>query len=131
MSENLTWKEHYNYILSQIYKILGLLQRTFDNVVCIQAKKILYLSLVRSQLIYCSPVWHPQFINDITTIENVQRRATKFILNDFFSDYKSRLIKLNLLPLMMYLEINDIMCFVKYLKDHLILGPLWISLQTI
>ena len=75
------------------------------------------MSLVRSQLLYCSPVWRPQFIKDIISIENIQRRATKFILNDFTSDYKFRLIKLNLLPLMMQLEINDIVFFIKSLKE--------------
>ena len=51
------------------------------------------------------------FIKDILSIETVQRRATKHILNDFSSNYKSRLTKLNLLPLMMQLEINDIIFF--------------------
>ena len=47
-------------------------------------------------------------------IENVQQHATKFILNDYSSDYKSRLLKLNLLPLTM---IYDICFFVKSLKQ--------------
>ena len=55
------------------------------------------------------------YINDIKNIENIQRRDTKFILNDYSSDYKSRLIKLNL-PFMMQFEIND-MFFVKNLRD--------------
>ena len=46
----------------------------------------------------------------------VQRRATKYILNDFTSDYKDRLISLELLPLMMFYELLDIMFFVKSLK---------------
>ena len=40
-------------------------------------------------------------------------RATKFILNDLTSNYKTRLVKLNLLPLMMTLELNDIFFFIK------------------
>ena len=90
ISEDLTWKEHHNHIILKAYKILGLLRRTFCNVYCVQAKKLLYLSLVRSQFMYCSPVWCPHFIKDILPIETVQRRATKCILNDFSSDYKSR-----------------------------------------
>ena len=39
-------------------------------------------------------------------LERVQRRASKFILNDYSIDYKSRLIKLNLLPLMYIYELT-------------------------
>ena len=46
----------------------------------------------------------------------VQYRATKFILNDYISDYRSKLIKLYILPLSMLLELNDICFFVRSLK---------------
>ena len=55
-------------------------------------------------------------MKDILTIEKIQRRATKFILNDFSSDYKSRLISLGLLPLMFLYELFDILFFLKCLK---------------
>ena len=61
-------------------------------------------------------MWRPRFIKDIQLLERVQRRATKYILNDFTSDYKDRLISLELLPLMMFYELLDIMFFVKSLK---------------
>ena len=38
-------------------------------------------------------------------------RATKYILNDFKSNYRSRLVSLQLLPLSMTLELNDIISF--------------------
>ena len=41
---------------------------------------------------------------DIRALENVQRRATKFILNDFLSNYHFRLVNVNLLPLVMILN---------------------------
>ena len=92
---------HYCKVFSSItFEGLYLLRRTFHSVHCGQANKVLDLSLVRSQLLYCSPVWRPHLIKDIVSIENVQCRATKFILNDFSSDYKHRLVSLNLLPLM-------------------------------
>ena len=72
--------------------------------------------MVRSHPIYCLPVWCPRFIKDIQLLERVQRRATKYILNDFTSDYKDRLISLELLPLMMFYELLDILFFVKSLK---------------
>ena len=93
VSSNLDWTDHYNYISGQAYKIFGLLRRTFINCNSTHAKKLLYLSLVRPKLTYCSCVWRPHLIKDITTLENVQWWATKFILNDYTSDYKSRLLK--------------------------------------
>ena len=53
--------------------------------------------------------------------QRVQRRATKFILNDYQSDYRQRFSKLNTLPLIMLFEINDIVFFIKCikLKSHL------------
>ena len=37
------------------------------------------------------------------TLESLQRRATKFILNDFHSSYRHRLTELHLLPLMAHI----------------------------
>ena len=50
-------------------------------------------------------------------LERVQRRASKFLLNDYSSDYKSRMISLNLLPLSMVMELNDILFFLKSLRS--------------
>ena len=85
---NLQWSEHYKVITAKAYQTLGLLRRTFktNN---IQVKKQLFISLVRSQLLYCSQIWRPQLIKDILTLERIQRRATKYILNDYESSYKS------------------------------------------
>jgi len=83
----------------------------------IHTKKVLYISLIKSTLTYCSPIWRPQYLKDIQAIENVQRRATKFILHDYASSYKSRLFTLHLLPLMMQLEINDILFFITSIKN--------------
>ena len=94
--------------------MLGLIRRTFN---CVNAKEQLYIALVRSQLQYCSILWRPQLLKDITTIEHIQRRATKYILLDYNSTYKSRLQQLNLLPLMHYFELQDIMFFIKSLKS--------------
>ena len=45
----------------------------------------------------------------------IQLQASKYILSDFSSDYKSRLTSLNMLPLMMQLELYDIF---SYLLSH-------------
>ena len=116
MSTDLSWNHHHEYITSKAYKMLGLLHRTFSKSSNISVKKLLYLSLVRSQITYGSPIWRPSLIKDIKFIEQIQRRATKFILNDYHSDYYNRLIKLQILPLMYMFELYDVMFFVKSIK---------------
>ena len=117
MSENLQWSEHYQSMLAKAYKLLGLIRRVFASTYCPLAKKVLYISLIRSKITYCSPVWHPYLLVDIRTLESIQRRATKFVLNDFHSSYRHRLTELHLLPLMLIFEINDILFFLKQLKS--------------
>ena len=116
-SSDLSWNKHYEHIITKAYRSLGLLRRTFSNSNSTSAKKLLYTSLVRSQLTYGSQIWHPHLLKDIIILERVQRRSTCFILNDYKSNYKSRLLKLNLLPLMYMLDYYDIMFFVTSLKN--------------
>ena len=52
----------------------------------------------------------------ILIIEHVQRRFTKYILNDYTSCYKTRLIKLKLFPLMYLFELHDILFAIKSIK---------------
>ena len=115
-SSDLNWSAHYNIITTKAYKTLGLIRRTFKTI-SINAKKQLYIALVRSQLLYCSQLWRPHLIKDITMLERIQRRATKYILNDYTSSYKSRLQQLSILPLMFIFELQDLMFLIKSLKS--------------
>ena len=117
LSQNLSWSKHISNIVSKAYKILGLIRRTFNSSTPTGVRKTLYLSLVRSQLTYCCPVWRPHLLKDILLLEKVQRRATKWILNDYRSDYKTRLISLHMLPLMMVYELCDLSFFLKSLSS--------------
>ena len=52
-----------------------------------------------------------------SAFQHLPRRASKYILGDYTSDYKTRLIKLNLLPLMYIFELLDILFFIKSFKS--------------
>ena len=119
MSHDLSWTSHLSLIIKQAYKKFGLLhvRRSFSATTSTSAKKSLYLSLVRSQLVYCSQVWRPYLVKDIKLLEDVQHQASKFILNDYTSDYKIRLLQLSLLPLSMIYKLNDICFLVKSIKQ--------------
>ena len=117
MRVDLSWTDHYNHLCSKAYRSLNLIRRTLSASSPTSLKKQLYISLVRSHLCYCSQIWRPRFIKDITNIERIQRKATKFILNDYSSEYKSRLESLHILPIARWFELQDIMFLVKCLQD--------------
>ena len=117
LSEDLSWEKHHKTIIARAYRTLGLIRRTF---VCNHSPTTLvrlYVSLVRSQLLYCTQIWRPHLIKDIVNLERIQRRATKHILNDYTSCYKDRLINLKLLPLIYIFELQDILFAIKSLKS--------------
>ena len=74
----------------------------------VETRRTLYCALVRPKREYASNVWSPYTIKHKRLIENVQRRATRFILNyPKGMCYKERLQKTSLLPLESRREISD------------------------
>ena len=55
-----------------------------------------FITYVRPILEYCSPIWSPSTIKDITAIESVQRRFTKKLYGLFNCTYDDRLRNLGL-----------------------------------
>ncbi len=114
--DSLSWSVHIKQICSKVYRSLYLIRRTIPCTSPINIMKSIYLSLVRSQLIYCSQLWFPNKILDMILLERVQRRASKYILNNYNIYYKLRLIHLNILPLMYYLQLLDLLFFLNVLS---------------
>ena len=56
---------HYNVLCSKAHRMLGLPCCLFSSSCSAGAKKLLYMTLVRSQLIFCSPIWCPYSLKDI------------------------------------------------------------------
>lgn len=117
ISSDLSWTEHYHLISGKAYAKLGMIRRCFSNPIPMCVKLKLYTALVRSQLVYGSQLWRPFLLKDIKSLERIQRRATKYILNEFTLNYRERLIALKLLPLMRIFELNDIMFFIANFKE--------------
>ena len=109
VSDDLSWSKHYTFIIAHAYKVLGLIRRTFSSFHCPSTGIKLYISLVRSQLLYCTQLWCPYLLKDIENIERMQRHVTKYILHDYTSSYRIRLLKLKLLPLMYLFKLQDIL----------------------
>ena len=84
ISKDLSWNTHINNITSTANKTLGLVKR---NVVTKNKdiKTMAYNSLVRPQVKYASVVWSPYTKHNINKIEKVQRRAARWVTNDYCS----------------------------------------------
>ena len=116
LSSNLSWSPHITSILQKAYRSLGLLKRAIPYESPTDLKRSLYLLLVRSHVLYCSPIWRPHLIKDSKALETLQRRATKYILSSSI-DYKSRLIVLKLFPITLWLEIQDVLLLIKLIQN--------------
>ena len=82
---------------------------------CLIFAAVGFFILLSSDLIsYGSEIWAPQGSSrDLAIIEGVQRRASKFILQDYELPYPERLKKLNLLPISYWMELKDLVFFFK------------------
>lgn len=121
VSNDLKWNNHIDHILAKGYRMLSFLRRhtfkSFDE----NTRKLPHLSFVRPHIGYASEVWAPQEISNLTRIERLQRRATKYILNmNYYNSipYRDRLIRLNLLPVSYWHELKDLVFYFKCRTNH-------------
>ena len=106
---DLQWGRHIAEIASKSNKILGLIKRVCKDMSNTQKRKVLCYTLIRPRQEYCCSLWSPHTAKDRALIKNVQRRATKFILN-YPHDccYVDRLTSLKLLLLEYRREAHDL-----------------------
>ncbi|CAM1295272.1 Uncharacterised protein r2_g444 [Pycnogonum litorale] len=95
IDKGLTFKRHINQASAKANRVLGIIRRSFDFLtpaVFIQ----LYKSIVRPILEYGHTAWQPRHKSLCCEVEDVQRRATKFISSLKDKPYPERLTALNL-----------------------------------
>ena len=78
---DISWSRHIEEMVAKANRILGLVKRTCKDTHDVRVRKLLFCALVRPILEYASNLWSPYTIKHKSLVENVQRRATKFILN--------------------------------------------------
>ena len=126
VTSNLDWSDHVYKICKKANKMLGLLRRcslAFQNS---ETRRLLYLTIVRSNFSHASQLWSPQKAVLIQEMEKVQRRASKFILNlNYLSEitYKQRLLSLRILPVSYWLELLDLLFLFKVIHGLVSLPP--------
>jgi hypothetical protein len=85
ISSDLKWNEHIKYVVSKGSKALGFFRRHFSGA-SKDLKKKCYISLVRPHLEYACSVWDSTAVSNSELLENVQRRAARFICGDYSRD---------------------------------------------
>ena len=86
---------------------------------CAVTAKVLYCTLVRSQVEYGSVVWSPHTSRNVDKLERKQRRGTKCILRKRNLTYEGRLNCLNLLSLGKRRYLFDVTFLYKALNGYL------------
>ena len=122
INERLDWHEHHDYVLKKGYQMLEMTKRTCHFVFDSGKKRMLYLTLVRSNFEHCSTIWRPVNIVDLRKFEALQKRAIKWINSEEayrYSDevYTIRCREANILPLQLHFELNDLVFFYKIVYD--------------
>ena len=137
IESDMSWKTHIKNITGKANRQLWLIIRCLGFFAPIKAKRLAYISLVRSVLEYATTLWSPLAKELIKNIETIQRKATNLILNnprhdeDNHLSYKQCLIELNLFPLTFRREMTDIIFFLKSINGQTGFNPLkYLNFQT-
>ena len=87
ISQDLSWNHHINEITGKANRTLGFIKRNVKTK-NEQVKELAYKTLVRPQVEYASSVWTPHTKENILKIEMTQRRAARWVKNNY-STYDS------------------------------------------
>lgn len=122
ISSDLSWNRHCDYIVHTMTTKFNLIRRTCYFLKKSSAKRSLYLSMVRSLLEHCNPVWCHIGKTQLSALEKVQKRAVKWIRNEPVSSYSntqylSYLNELGLLPIKQLFEYSDLRLFYKVVNS--------------
>ena len=134
INHNLSWANHIGTISQKANAVHGFLQRNLRKC-SISIKSLAYFMYVRPILEYASVVWAPHTKCHITMLEKIQRRAARFVCNNY-SRYNSVTDMLNMLnwqsleqrrnqakSIMLYKIINNIVSinFHQYLQPSVVI----------
>ena len=82
LSSDLNWNNHIAGIIGKANRSLGFIRRKLNK--CPEnVKEQAYLALVRPQLEYGCCAWDPHIQKQIKDIENIQKRAARFVKNEY------------------------------------------------
>ena len=110
-------------LLSKANQQFGLLRRTCNFVKDVSRRRVLYLTLVRSQFEHCSPIWRPNTKSMTSKFENFQKKCIKWILSEECYSYGSdetyirKCRQIMILPLALRFQLNDLILLFKVIQE--------------
>ena len=120
MSKHLTWTTHIDSRMSKVNKTFYCIRRNLEFKVKTRIKLGLYKSLILPVLTYGLVICNISR-SDLRRLERFQKKVIKWITrND--SDYTEQVRLLNILPLALFLELNELLMMAKFLhedNDHI------------
>ena len=82
LTSELNWSTHIDVTTDKANSTLVFLRRNWRY--CPRnLKELSYMSLFHSKLEYCASIWDPHFAKDNDKLERVNRRAARFVFNDY------------------------------------------------
>ena len=122
INTNFSFTDHCEKFLTSANQKFGILKRTCSFVKDQKRRRVLYLSLVRSQFEHCSPVWRPSSATMRDKFENFQKKCIKWILHESNLSYSNEVYlrkckQLNILPLSYRFDTNDVILFYKIIHS--------------
>ena len=102
ISKDLSWDNHNSITVNKANNLLGLIKCVVGTT-NVNVFSTLYLSLVRPHLENAVPVWCPCLVKDICALESIQRRASRFALNQ----HKEEMPYVNHCKLLKWLSLSD------------------------
>jgi hypothetical protein len=122
LTKDLRWKNHINQISAKGNRALGFVKRNLSS--CTEEIKLTaFNTLVRPTIEYCSAVWDPHTQDLIYQLEAIQRRAVRFIKNEYDREASvtSLMKELQMCPLQERRKIDRLSIFHKGREGHLAL----------
>ena len=119
INSNFNFNDQCERLLSKANQQFGLTRRTCYFVNDLKRKRTLYLTLIRSHIEHCSPIWRPSSTTMLNKFEGLQKRCVKWILSEEYLKYSSYVTyiqkcrQVDLLPLAKRFDLNDLILFHK------------------
>ena len=115
ISNDLKWDIHLKYAAQNALKVFFMIKRSSPSLP-IATKIKLYKSMILRTLIHSSNCWSISNVKNMKVVENVQKKVLEWVTN--CSDYEWNLRKCNLLPLSLYLQIQDVLFMAKIINGN-------------
>ena len=121
VKSSFNWDEQCGKVYSKANQKLGLSRRSCHFLIDECRRRVIFLTMVRSQFEHCSVIWRPVTKTLLQRFEDLQKRAIKWILSEEYisyshSQYIQKCRQLKIMPISDRFDFLDIIFFYKIIK---------------